>query len=334
MDGFQVDPDALTAASKVVVRQDRHIQRVDDYISGACSNFGAFSGVLNLFQGSYESAVATAHQGLADSRAVADKLEAAFVDSRKDYLDTDRDVYDWFRARFGDLVAFAPYDAPGSGESSPEGPHQRPGEQARPGKEDAEPGLPKPHKAVETLGQQVLPGSPNTTPPWVDVKGALKNEAMDLLDRQRDEYAYYRWMGYDERQALELARGDARPSPQMVADGITYDQAQSRAGSAYNQAYTDAINSGSTDREARDAGNQAASTQYTEDRIDRDRRQGIADGAGNIYNLYDQVDKAIKGTDKLIDHVGEAQDIRKDQDEYDQYEQRDEDRRAEEWAGR
>ena len=95
---FQVDPDALTASSRLASQQRDHIGAIDDYIGASCSNFGAFSGVLNLFQGSYESAVATAHDGLRDSRAVADKVRDAFIDSRDDYLDTDEATYDRFRA--------------------------------------------------------------------------------------------------------------------------------------------------------------------------------------------------------------------------------------------
>ena len=98
MDGFEVDPDALKASATVATRQDDHLDTIDSYIASACSDFGAFSGVLNLFQGSYESAVATAREGMGDSRKVAVKVRDAFSDSAQDYLDTDREVYEWFKA--------------------------------------------------------------------------------------------------------------------------------------------------------------------------------------------------------------------------------------------
>ncbi len=116
---FQVDPDALTAASRLASRQHDHIGAIDDYISASCSNFGAFSGVLNLFQGSYESAVSTAHDGLRDSRAVADKVRDAFVDSRDDYLDTDQAAYDRFRGLSSDPAGFPPYEPAGQRQRHP-----------------------------------------------------------------------------------------------------------------------------------------------------------------------------------------------------------------------
>ena len=119
---FQVDPDALTASSKLASKQRDHIGAIDDYISSSCSNFGAFSGVLTLFQGSYESAVSTAHDGLRDSRAVATKVSDAFLDTRDDYLDTDQSAYDRFRGMSPNPADFPPYDPAGSGNGTPSGP--------------------------------------------------------------------------------------------------------------------------------------------------------------------------------------------------------------------
>lgn len=116
---FRVDSDALTAAAEVASRQHEHVGTIDDYISSSCSNFGAFSGVLNLFQGGYESAVSTAHDGLRDSRAVATRVVDAFVDSRDDYLDTDRATYDRFRALSPTPADFPPDDPAGSGNGTP-----------------------------------------------------------------------------------------------------------------------------------------------------------------------------------------------------------------------
>ena len=55
-DDLFVDPDALLAGAEVARRQHAHLQRTSDYISDACSQFGAFSGVLNLFEGQYREA--------------------------------------------------------------------------------------------------------------------------------------------------------------------------------------------------------------------------------------------------------------------------------------
>lgn len=332
MNGFQVDPDALTAAAAVVARQDAHLQRVDDYISSACSSFGAFSGVLELFQGSCESAVATAHRGVADSRAVADRLETALVESRKDYLDTDREVYEWFRAKFGDLVAFPPYDAPGSGNTTPGGPHRDAPLVVGTAPKPDDP-LPKVPAVLDKAIKDVFPTDPNPTP-WLDPKDALKDHAVRLPDRLSDEYRYYRTMGYDHAEAMELAQNDNGRSVTVEEETRTYDVMEQRKKAEFDRAYTEAIVDGKTDAEARRAGNDAAAAQAAVDSADRGRRTDISGAAGDAHGLYSEVMKAAERGEKLVGHVDDLADTGKDLDEYDDYERRDEDRSAQEWAGR
>lgn len=40
MNGFQVDPDALTAASQVTARQKAHLEQISSYVASACSGLG------------------------------------------------------------------------------------------------------------------------------------------------------------------------------------------------------------------------------------------------------------------------------------------------------
>ena len=164
---FQVDPDALTASSRLASKQREHIGTIDDYISSSCSNFGAFSGVLNLFQGSYESAVSTAHDGLRDSQAVADKVRDAYIESRDDYLDTDQAAYDVFRGLSPEPSSFPPYDPAGSGDDTPGGPlSDAPQDGTKiPDLEDKGPGM----DDVAKKGiDQVKPGNDVDEPPVVD----------------------------------------------------------------------------------------------------------------------------------------------------------------------
>ena len=332
MDGFEVDPDALKASATVAKRQDEHLGRIDSYIASACSDFGAFSGVLNLFQGSYESAVATARDGMSDSRKVAVKVRDAFSDSAQDYLDTDREVYEWFKAKFGDLVAFAPYDPPGSGQDVPGGPHQdAPGARA-PGDEDDPFALPAPPWWVDKPVGELPRDDDARLPPWMRPEDAVRDAGKDWWRRHHgDEYDYYRSLGYDDDEALALARAD-RPDAQTQADTRSYDEMQQRASDAYDRAYTDAINDGATDAEAREAGRDAGNQQFADDSSDRTRRTEVSDAAGTYYDVYNEARDVVSNGQDLVDNVQEIDDNAEDLDRYDDYESGAEDESAQEWA--
>jgi len=336
---FEVDPDSLTAASRVAKRQDRHLRQIHDYVSSTCSNFGAFSGVLNLFEGSYRDAVSTALDGLEDSRAVATKVSDALIDSRDDYLDTDREVYERFKKEFKDAfpgAAFPPYSPPGSGNSKPEGPHddapgaETPDAPEGPGGLPTPPGLP--WWADKPFGQAAPPpGSP--LPPWTEPGDAVKDWAKDHYVRRQDEYQYYRELGYDDKQALELARAD-RPNASTQADTRNYEQMQQRSRDAYDDAYREARANGASPAEARDAAREAGSRQFGEDSADRGRRQDIRDGVGTVRALYDETGKLIGNVNELGENIDEIRDNDRDIDRYDDYESGEKDESAQEWAGR
>lgn len=328
---FEVDPDALTAASKLASRQHDHIGTIDDYISTSCSNFGAFSGVLNLFQGSYESAVSTAHDGLRDSRAVATKVGDAFIDSRDDYLDTDQGVYDRFRGLSPTPGDFPPYDPAGSGNSTPGGPTTNAPQDGTkiPDLEDKHPGV---SDGAAAIRDQVKPGNDvDDVPPWMDPKKAAQDAVNDAIERRTDEYQYYRSMGYSDEEALQFAKSDGVDGR---ADTVNHDRINRNAESAYHQEYDRAIADGASEQDARDRANDAYGDSRSRDSADHNRRQDIGSTASTYQDLYDEGQKTVDGVRDLVDNVNEIGDNADDINQYDNYESQSEDESAQEWAGR
>lgn len=328
---FQVDPDALTAASRLASRQHDHIGTIDDYISSSCSDFGAFSGVLNLFQGSYESAVRTAHDGLRDSRTVAERVRDAFLESRDDYLDTDEATYDRFRALAPDPAAFPPYDPAGSGDDTPGGPlSDAPRDGTKiPDLEDKHPGI---SDGASAVGDKVKPGNHvGDVPPWMDPKKAAEDRVNDAIERRTDEYQYYRSLGYSDQEALAYAKADGVDGR---ADTINHDRINRNAETAYNSEYDRAIAEGATEEDARERAGDAYADSRSRDSADHNRRQDIGETVSTYTDLYDEGKQVVDNVNDLVDNVEEIGANDDDLDEYDDYQSRDEDETAQEWAGR
>jgi len=328
---FQVDPDALTAASRLASKQHDHISTIDDYISSSCSNFGAFSGVLNLFQGSYESAVATAHDGLRDSRAVADKVRDAFLDSRDDYLATDEATYDRFRALAPDPSSFPPYSPAGSGNDTPGGPlsDAPQGGTKIPDLEDKHPGI---SDGASAVGDKVKPGNDvGDVPPWMDPTKAAGDHVSDAFERRTDEYKYYRSLGYSDAEALAYAKTDGIDGR---ADTINHDRINRTAEGAYHREYDRAIAEGASPQDARDRANDAYADSRSRDSADHDRRRDVGETVSTYTDLYDEGKKVVDNVNDIVDTVGEIGDNADDLDRYDDYQSQHEDESAQEWAGR
>lgn len=134
---FKVDPDSLDAAGKVARRQYVHVENVQRYVSSNCSNVGAFSGVMDLFQGTYESALRSVSEGLNAGLRIATKTENSYTKTAGDYRDADRDAYDRAKRiamrQHGPGYEFPAYAPPGSGDTNPGGPSEAP---LKPPKED------------------------------------------------------------------------------------------------------------------------------------------------------------------------------------------------------
>jgi hypothetical protein len=326
-----VDPDALTAASKVATRQHDHVGTIDDYISSSCSNFGAFSGVLTLFRGGYESAVTTAHDGLRDSRAVATNFSDALIDSRDDYLDTDQQTYDRFRALSPTPADFPPYDPAGSGNDTPGGPvTNAPQDGSRiPDLEDKHPGI---SDGAETVGDKVKPGNDvGKVPPWMDPTKAAEDAVNDAIQRRTDEYRYYRSMGYSDEEALQFAKTDGVDGR---ADTLTHDRINRNAENAYNSEYDRAVAEGASPEDARDRANDAYSDSRSADSADHDRRRDVGETVSTYADLYDEGKKTVDNINDIVDSVNEIGDNADDLGGYDDYQSQDEDESAQEWADR
>lgn len=328
---FQVDPDALTASSRLATRQHDHIGAIDDYISASCSNFGAFTGVLDLFQGSYESAVSTAHDGMRDSRAVAERVRDAFVDSRDDYLDTDEATYDRFRALAPDPSGFPPHAPAGSGNDTPGGPlSNAPQDGSRiPDLEDKHPGI---SDGASAVGDKVRPGNDVAdVPAWMDPKKAAADAVTDAFERRTDEYQYYRSLGYSDADALQFARTDGIDAH---ADTINHDRINRTAEGAYHAEHDRAIAEGATPEEARQRADDAYADSRSRDSADHDRRRDIGSTASTYNDLYNEGKETVEQVNDLIDSVEEIGDNAADLDTYDDYESQAEDDSAQEWARR
>ena len=107
---------------------------------------------------------------------------------------------------------------------------------------------------------------------------------------------------------------------------------QQRASDAYDRAYTDAINGGATDAEARQAGRDAGNQQFGDDSADRTRRNEVSDTAGTYYDVYNEARDVVSNGQDLVDNVQEIDDNAEDLDRYDDYESGTEDESAQEWA--
>jgi hypothetical protein len=326
---FQVDPDSLTAAAEVARRQHDHVGAVSDYIDSACSRFDAFSGVLNLFEGNYRDTVHNAQQGMRSSQKVADTVAEMLAACRHDYLESDRSSHRTFVQLFGDEMALPPYVAPGSGDSTPGGPAS-PAGTVPPG-EDGEPfGLQKLPAWMSEPFNRVAPGDPNTLAPGLSPRTYAKDKVLEhVRDAQtRHDYLAYRSQGMTPAEALSHAQRDV----DSVADGHVYDSLQDRQAGAYTRAYDDAIADGRSRAEATQAGQDAANDQRQSDSTDYHHRQDVLSTAGTYKGAYDQVTDVVAGVNDVVEGAEQLHETGEDLDEYDDYEDRPEDRSAQSWA--
>lgn len=326
---FQVDPDSLTAAAEVAGRQHDHVGAVSDYIDTACSRFDAFSGVLNIFEGSYRDTVRNAQQGMQASKKVADKVAETFTACKHDYLESDRSSHRVFVKLFGDEMALPPYTAPGSGDTTPAGP-VCPAGGVPPG-EDGEPfGLEKLPPWMSEPFNRVAPGDPNTLAPGLSPRTYAKDKVLEYVRdvQTRHDYLEYRSQGMTPAEALSHARGDV----DSVADGHVYDSLQDRQAGAFTRAYDDAIADGRSPAEATQAGHDAAGDQRQSDSTDHRHRQDVLTTAGTYKGAYDQAANVVAGVNDVVKGVEQLHETGEDLDEYGDYEDQPEDHTAQSWA--
>ena len=329
---FEVDPDSLLAAGTVADRQLDHVAATDGYIADVCSKTGAFSGVLQIFVGSYQETLEHARKGMKDSQTVAGKVRDSFKACSQDYVKSDHAVYRTFDKIFGDEMALPPYVAPGSGDTAPGGPTSGPGS-PKDAKDDDPFGLPSAPPWLKDPFDRVVPG-PKTDdlPPWLDPRTAAKDSIVRTLHTKADydDYMAYRAQGYTAEQARDMVR----PDVDTIADTRVHDQMEARRQDAYDNAYDQAIIDGKSPDEARQAASDASSEQHHADSVDHQNRRDALDAAGTYKGAYDQVSGLIDHTQSIVDHTQQLQETTDDIGDYDDYEGQDDDRSAQDWATR
>ena len=328
---FEVDPDSLVAAGKVADRQLDHISRVQGYIGDVCSRTEAFSGVLQIFVGSYQETLQHAGKGMRDSQTVAGKVRDAFDACSEQYVAGDRAAYKTFQRLFGDEMALPPYAAPGSGRTAPGGPASTPGAPGTDPDGDSSK-LPKAPPWLNDPFDRAVPGEKTKLPPWLDPRAAAKDKVLLTLHTRADydEYTALRAQGYTAEQAQDLVRPDVN----TIADTYVHDQMESRRQEAYQNAYDQAILDGKSPSEARGAANDAAAAQHHRDAVDHQHRGDILDAAGTYKGAYDQTAALVDHTQSIVEHTEQLDETVDDLHDYDDYESRDEDRSAQDWASR
>jgi len=344
---FRVDPDSLVAASRLAQRQHGHIADVSTYIQTACSKTGAFTGVMNLFQGSYESALDTATQGMDDSMAVAQKAKRSFRLAATAYRDHDREAYERARKALGPLGKLNPYTPVGSGVTAPGGPTEDP---LQPPKADddspfqiknvlklPEPDLPWAVDGVKDTASDAvdnaMPGSDAPdTPAWTDPTGAVKDHVTDtvLSNLKRHEYLALRHSGLSHEDAMKQLFPDADTRANALEDLRTSQDSVRNYRDVYDQRIAAGDDPATATRHAQDA---ADTTRHYADE-DRRQRTNVDHHAANAKGAYDAATTAVDNVNQTIDSVDNIIDNVKDAERYRDYQDGDHDRDAEEWAGR
>lgn len=333
--GFTVDPDGLRAMGAVARRQEDHLRRVDDYILTTCNRTAAFTGILNIFQGSYEEAVRTASDGMADSRQVAAKIDRILQESAADYLASDRNAFRLVERAGGDLGQLS-YQAPGSGNDVPGEPTETttPAETPEPEKDDGGP-IPNPI----TWAKDQVPGVPDA---FKDPYEAVRDRLMEDPDTTG------RSGGDDKGDPHGLIRDPlgtladkvTEPSNQHREDRLyerEYDRQMNRDSETYWDEYSRARQDGASPDDARSRGDDAIERQHEADRdTDREveRRRGAMDDIGAYGDALDEVEGIVDNTNKIIDNVAERNEALEDRDEYADYAAGPEDTSAEDWGKR
>jgi hypothetical protein len=328
---FQVDPDSLIAAGTVAERQAGHLGRTADYVGDVCSNTGAFSGVLQIFLGSYQETLEHARTGLTQSQRVAHRVHEALDACSEAYVDVDHSVYRVFEKTFADQVDLPPYVAPGGGATTPGGPTSSPPGATVPG-EDEPFGLAKLPEWLNGPVDRLVPGEDTKLPAWLDLKGATQREIVQELHTRGDraEWLRLRAEGYTPEQAYSMVRLNV----DTVSDSHVYATMQERAHDAYQSTYQDSLSSGMSEQDARDAASDAASRQHHDDAVDHQGRRDALDAAGTYKGAYDQVSGLVHNVNDLVEHTEQLGETRDDLGEYDEFEDGPRDTSAQDWATR
>lgn len=368
---LRVDPDSLEASGKVARRQYQHIESIKSYISSTCHQFEAFTGVMDLFQGTYQSALDSVSDGLEKALDVSTKTERSFNTTADDYRDTDRRIYEKAKqhaiALHGPGVDFPPYRSPGSGETSPGGPIMAPMEPPKEPKDWEFPDLPglklRDLAHVQDRGETVEDaydtgagagkmaadgilshGTKVEAPGWLDpvgaakdwVKGQVTDTAFSMA--HRDEYMDLRNHDMSHQEAMqELERRHGVDGYMAQHDqGEVSDNRSDAYDRAYHSAQRDATADGASPDDAkaagREAGREASSQSADETRGEHKARDRATGALGDARALKDGVDDAISNVKSAGQHVDHIVDNVQDAKRYEDYEDKPHDDSVEKWA--
>ena len=299
---LRIDPGLLTAAGEHCGKQAVHVGNIKSYVSSVCDRPEAFSGVLNLFQGSYGEGINAATSGLANSVAVAERMRTELRASRDDFLDADRAAYTDMGKLSGELGGLPPYEAPDStGVVTDGGPVEPP--KSTDGEEiDGMDAYDFVNGGREHLPESDREGRADPKSPQGALKDHIEDRFFDndgdkqrVADEQRDR------QHAEERQAGEDARDAAK------------DDGASRA-------------------EARDAGKEARRDAAEGNRDNNRSTDNVGDGVGTANDAYNEVNDAIDGVQDLQDGVDELGNNIDEHNDIEDFQDREEDSDLQNWG--
>jgi len=333
---LRVDPDSLIAAGTLADRQRAHIVAVRSYIQTACNQTGAFTGVMDLFQSTYESAVTTATTGMDDSKAVATRAERAFRLGARVYRQADRDMFEQLESVLGEIGRLGQYTPAGSGNTEPGGPILPPLTPTDTSEEDPLDDETVPEWVKELGGDAADSAAADSdapdTPPWMDPSGTVKDEVRDAVlgNLRRQEYFSLRDQGHTHREAMDLLF----PSAHDRADGAIDARNRAEADRNWDDVYRQRRDAGDSESDARDAADRARDTTRGYQEGDRDARENVERNVRNGRETYNGVRDAVDGVREAVESGRGIHDNLEDAEEYDDYNDSPQDRSAQEWANR
>ena len=296
----------LGSAAALCGGQADHVSSIKSYVSDVCDRPSAFRGVLNLFEGSYNSGVNAALAGLQNSVQIGDKMRTELLATRDDFVEADLAAYKRMRDALGDLGAIEPYHLPTGNDDYQRGSTPPP---VAPGKDEDLDGLDG-MDFFDGGRDGVLRDTQNETdqPEWAK---SHKDRYSDWWDRQTDKEG-------DERRVDETAHHH------QDADALA----------AGKDARDDAKADGASRAEARDEGKEARRDRRDDHRDFNDGRDTGGRAGAHANDLYNEYNDLSDNLDDFGDHLDEIGENHEQAEDLDEFRDRDEDRDLQNWGSR
>lgn len=296
----------LGSAAALCGGQADHVSSIKSYVSDVCDRPSAFRGVLNLFEGSYNSGVNAALTGLANSVQIGDKMRTELRGTRDDFVEADLAAYKLARDLFGDLGEIEPYQLPSGDDDYHHGANPPP---VSPGKDEDHDGLDA-DDYRDAARDQVFRDTQRETdqPDWAK---SHKDRYSDWWDRQTDKDG-------DERRVDENAR----------------DRQKDDARDAGERARDEAKADGASRAEARDEGKEARRDRNQDHRDFNDGRDTGGRTGAHANDLYNEGNDLQENINEFGDHVGNIAENHQQAEDLDDFRDRDEDEELQDWGAR